>query len=61
MAQAQALSTSFEFDKPDAKRCPKCASRMDKVSPIQGLSLLSERILRCPKCGYVTLSAHRLE
>jgi rubredoxin len=61
MSQAQALSTSFGFEKSEATCCPKCAARMEKVAPIQGLSLLSERILRCPKCGYVTLSARPVE
>jgi len=61
MAQAQALSESFWFEASDIQYCPKCSSRMVKVSPMQGLSVLSERIFRCPKCRYITLSAKPAE
>ena len=57
MTKAQALSESRWSDHSEASRCPKCSWRMDKVCPIQGLSLLSERIRRCPKCRYIALSA----
>ena len=57
MAQAQTLSESSWFEVSEVHYCPKCSSRMTKVSPMQGLSVLSERILRCPKCHYITLSA----
>lgn len=57
MIKAQALSETAWSDHPEASICPKCSERMDKVGPIQGLSLLSERIRRCPKCRYIALSA----
>ena len=61
MAQAQALSNSFWFEASEIPYCPKCSSRMSKVSPMQGLSVLSERIVRCPKCHYIALSAKPIE
>lgn len=60
MSQAQAMSDTSWFEASDTRFCPKCTSRMNKVSPIQGLSALSERILQCPKCHYITLSARPL-
>jgi Zn finger protein HypA/HybF involved in hydrogenase expression len=61
MAQAQALSNAYWFKGSEIPHCPKCSSRMSKVSPMQGLSVLSERIVRCPKCHYITLSAKPVE
>ena len=61
MAQAQTLSDSFWFEASEVHYCPKCSSRMSKVSPMQGLSVLSERIVRCPKCHYIALSAKSVD
>ena len=56
MAQAQVLSETSWFEVSETQCCPKCSSRMEKVSLMQGLAALSERIVRCPKCHYIGLA-----
>ena len=56
MTQAEALTRTPYYRASDVEQCPKCSSRMVKAVPIQGLSALSERIIRCPRCRYITLT-----
>ena len=57
MSQAQVMTDTSWFEAADSRYCPKCSSRLNTVSPIQGLSILNERIVQCPKCHYINLSA----